>query len=492
MPTIAPQKRVNDEAEKLKEGLTLPPSPAQKCKWDQAQAYFNLLTEEQKEMIKWYLYRLKPSIIKPKPFYIQEPSYGIPDEQSIISMHGGGNYRLVIQDAGKAKQIMEVNLSIPLSTPPKINLEELDMNDPQNRGYINQMIAEGKLNSDGKITTPNSPPAGTQTVPEAMVKMQSDFMNIFMKLNQDQRQQLLESAKDKDGLNSAVGQILIEKMKQDNPNSMMTVMVEMLKSQKSTASDFAPIFTVISTMMTQMVSMQNENAKALQSAQAENTKLILEMMKGNKEDKGDSEGGDIFDKVGKILEIAKSVKGGSNVERGTLEVVMDTLGQIGGPLLNTITQGFQYAMAAKSGFQGMPMPSANPGMPTTLPTVTPKNNNNVTEMPTPSTGALVQVTPIQQIQQLLSSQGGLIYGHLGNSGAMFADLLVGMYGPVAHASIVKFDDDTIINAAKTVPQFWTQVESTYGEPHFRKWLDEFRRYEEILAQDEEEPLQPIS
>ena len=508
MAEVQAQRKVNTEADRLKDSLTLPPPPAARCKWEQALAYFNLLTEEQKEMIKWYLYRQKPAIIKPKPFYIQEPSYGLPDYDTIVALHGGGNYRLDIQDGGKAKKIMEVFLTIPMTNAPKIDLEELDMNDPSNKGYINQLVADGKITRDGQVINSNQPQQSNNTVPEAMARMQSDFMNIFMKMNESQQRQLMEAASKKDELGGTVGNILIEKMKQDNPNNFMTVLVEMLKQQKSTAGDFQPMFAMMGTMMANMVTMSSESSKALQAAQAENTKILLEMMrekttvKKEGEDEDGLGGGSFIEKMRAMMEFAREIKGGKGAEKSTVEIVMDGISSVGPPILDVVGKALQFAMMNKggvpAGLGGMP---PGPSMASSLPRAAqpgdiyrngppaPPESSKVVAMPTPQaqpeTG-VQQLTPIQRVQQLIATQGPLIFNHLANSGAAFAAWIEDGFGKPTWAMMAQFEEDLLVEGAKTVPDFWNQVSTTYGESYFRKWIQDFKNYEEILAKEEGE------
>ena len=488
MAEIQMQKKVN-AAEELKKSLTLPDPPANRCKWEQAQGYFNLLTEEQKEMIKWYLYRQKPAIIKQKPFYIQEPSYGIPDYDTIVAMHGGGNYRMDIQDAGKSKKMMEVFLTIPMSTAPKIDLEELDMNDPSNKGFINQLIADGKINRDGQVVQPNSSNNTTSGLPDAMIKMQDSFMNAYMRMTEAQQRQLIEAGNKKDDLGGTVGAILIEKMKQDNPNGLLPILIEAMKT-KNSATEFAPIFTVMTTMMTQMSTMQ-----------AENMKMVVELMKekNNGKEKEDDElgGGTFIEKMKSMIELAGMIKGGKVAERSTLETVVDGVSAVLPSVMQTINGWLNFAAMQRQGMAGVPMPNISPSgapmpnMAQEMPSLPPPAN--VVEMPKPTPGQPVppptgENMAAAQLGQLLQLQGGLIFSHLEREGDLFADVVIGMFGKPAWAMMAKMSVDEIVTVAKSAPQFWNQVASTYGEPYFREWITQFKNWE-VLSKQEEEQIQ---
>jgi hypothetical protein len=476
MAEVQPQKKINDDAQKLKSALTLPDPPANRCKWEQAKAYFDLLTPDQWEQVQTYIYRTKPIITKPRPFYIDLIS-GRLDYDNILALHGGGEYRLDVQDHGRSKKIMEVTLSIPMSIAPKLDLAELDFNEPKNRGFITQQIAEGKITRDGTPVQPNTPPPGNLTVPEAMMKQSQEFMQLFMRMNETQRQQLIEASKNKDELGGTVGQILIEKMKQDNPNGMMPMFLEFMKTQKNSTSEITPLVALITGMMNQMVTMQSEN-----------TKVLIEVMKTNKEKPESEEGKGPFDNLKELLELAKMVKGGGSVEKSTLETIVDGISTVAPPLLQTIGQYLNFASVSRQGVMGTPMPAPGDIMqpPGNMPQPTAQlPPPNVIQMPQPKQ-ELQQMSPIQSVAQTFAAQGKLIYTHMENSGALFAQDIINLYGKPIWQMITKFDDATILAGAKTVPEFWNQVLAVYSEEYFVKWIADFRDYEKVLAEMEEE------
>lgn len=483
MAEVQPQKKINDDAQKLKSALTLPDPPANRCKWEQAKAYFDLLTPDQWEQVQTYIYRTKPIITKPRPFYIDIIS-GRLDYDNILALHGGGEYRLDVQDHGRSKKILEVTLSIPMSIAPKLDLAELDFNEPKNRGFITQQIAEGKITRDGTPVQPNTPAAGTLTVPEAMMKQSQEFMQLFMRMNETQRQQLIEASKNKDELGGTVGQILIEKMKQDNPNGMMPMVLEFMKTQKNSTSEITPLVALITGMMNQMVTMQNEN-----------TKVLIEIMKINKDKPELEEGKSPFDNLKQLLELAKMVKGGGNVEKSTLETIIDGISTVAPPLLQTIGQYLNFASVSRQSAPGdiMQPPGNIPQSVSQLPPpdiMQPPGNisqlppPNIVQMP--SKQELQQISPIQSVAQTFAAQGKLIYTHMENSGALFAQDIINLYGKPIWQMITKFDDATILAGAKTVPEFWNQVLAVYSEEYFVKWIADFRDYEKVLIKMEEE------
>ena len=327
-------KRATSEGERSTIKVVIPPPPAPRCTWEQAEPYFNTLTDEQWSFIESYVYRLVP-IIDRTLSDINHKSYidiiqGKIDRDYIVSEHGGGVYNLKINDRTTLnKPLMNLKIEIPVTeAQPKLDIRELDLNENKNKRYIDKLIQEGKLTPDLKVAgnTPQSQmtsSGGNQTVPEAMYKMMSDMMQMFAKMSDQQQRQILDKISTRDEIGGTVGTILVEQMKQQNPNAMLSTVVDILGKQKNTAGEFTPIFTVMTTMMSQMSAMQSEN-----------TKMIVEVMKSSMENSKKNNSGDdeesggtgLIGKVKEIIELASMIKGGRAAEKTTLEVVGDIVG----------------------------------------------------------------------------------------------------------------------------------------------------------------------
>jgi len=258
-------------------------------------------------------------------------------------------------------------------------------------------------------------------------------------------------------------------------------------------------------LMTTMMTQQSQ-------IQSENTKMLIEVLKDKKENTSDEEDGlgkgSALDKLKSLMEFAMTLKGGRAAEKSTLEVVGDIAGQIGIPILQTIQSYLQYASAMRSGGMAGPMAQGPPSMPPMIPeppapAAQPRGADmyrngppKVAVMPTPPTenNQPVQLAPQdQQVLNILMGFQQQIYQHMTDSvnglpcpGAIFAEKLVGMFGPEPHAIIAKYQDESLVILAKKLP-VWPQIESVYGEPHFRKWIADFKDYQNVLAEFTEEP-----
>ena len=482
--TLTPVKNVQSEAEKLKASVALPDAPGFRCSWDQAQAYFQLLSPEQWENVESYIYRIKPQIVRQlsnseNPNYI-EVIQGRVNKQDIINNHGGGIFQLQVRDRSKGqsgKKIMEVKLEVPFSeAEPILDYTELDLNARENKAYVEKLINTGKLTRDGKPVTPTTIQQQNSSDTVGVLK---EVMGIVSKLNNDQLAQLRQN--NNDPVASKVGDILLEKMKQDNPSQLITAITQVMGQQK-TSSDFAPMMQLVTTLITQMSSAQAQTAEKIAALQSENTKLMIEMIKDNKKS-GGSDGelgeGSFKDKLLSIVEIARLIKGGNTPESSTVDKIIDGVSSALPNILQTINTAFQYGIASKTGMGGgfTPAPTALPEI--AAPSTDPngrssdlyKNPQKVVTMPSEPKQPEQPMQPVNQLQQVINQYGGLILQHMnsGTDGATFAALVVDMVGVPTHAIIARQDDETIITAAKSVPQFWQQIDTVFGEAHFRKW-----------------------
>jgi hypothetical protein len=225
----------------------------------------------------------------------------------------------------------------------------------------------------------------------------------------------------------------------------------------------------------------------IQESQNKTFLMMIEMMKGNRENQPQAQptGGDDIEKLEKLVDFAENLKGGGGGKRDWKESLVDKLGDIAVPALNLISS--IVSLRAQAG--GKPIP----GMGNVPPHIQQELQQTQGPMSNAVRQAQREVPQVQtnQTQMLISQFGPMIIGNLGKSGSEVADMVTSyvpngtqIWGMMKNAGV-----DGVINAAKSVPEFWSQVEATYGEPHLRQWVDEFINYQEVLAgldEDEEE------
>ena len=66
------------------------------------------------------------------------------------------------------------------------------------------------------------------------------------------------------------------------------------------------------------------------------------------------------------------------------------------------------------------------------------------------------------------------------------------FGDMTAVAITKYGVDGLMAAAKSVPDFWSQIEASYGEAHLRKWLTSFVNYKEEIAKMEAAEEQEVT
>jgi hypothetical protein len=194
-------------------------------------------------------------------------------------------------------------------------------------------------------------------------------------------------------------------------------------------------------------------------------------MKNNKEEEG---GKDEVARLKDILEVAREIKGGGG-SKSTAEVIVDAVGPILGPVLNIV--GNMMAIRAQA---------------TGAPTIPTKGVGEIVEMPKQSNG-LQQITHSQVVAanpneaaQIINQFKPIILNKLSEEGCYFGEWIAAGFGEMTAMAITRYGVDGLMTAAKSVPDFWVQIENTYGEEHLRKWLTSLVNYKEEIIRIENE------
>ncbi len=212
---------------------------------------------------------------------------------------------------------------------------------------------------------------------------------------------------------------------------------------------------------------------------------MLELFKSSKSEP--KEEGDELDKLQKLLAIAKEIKGGGSApEKTVTESIIEGVTTVLPSILGIAGQ-IMAANAAAKGMTGQP-------------------NNQQQQQVKPDNSQLISQQNQQQIAQpqqqgqqpmlgddkskavqMIQAFTPQILTHLAGDGYEFGLWIAQGYGDMIAASIANLGPDKLMEAAKSVPEFWQQVAGTYGEPHFRKWLESLCNYKAIVEElDKEE------
>jgi hypothetical protein len=212
---------------------------------------------------------------------------------------------------------------------------------------------------------------------------------------------------------------------------------------------------------------------AMQESSKQTFTMLMEVIKSNKSEPAEQK--DEVARLKDILEIAREIKGGGNSNKSTAEVIVDAVTPIIGPALN-IVANMMAIRAQTPGVQGVPAPVVN-------------GKGNITEMPkqnqpgTIGRAELVAANP-NEAAQIINQFKPIILNKLSGEGWEFGAWISEGFGDMTAVAITKYGVGGLMAAAKSVPDFWAQIEASYGEAHLRKWLTSFVNYKEEIAKME--------
>jgi hypothetical protein len=493
---------VDKEAEKLVAQSTVPEPPAKVIKWDQMEAWMRLLTPEMWGSLMLYLYRIRPRIIRQlrdpdSPKYIDLLT-GPFDMDYLIQRHGGGRYIIEATDSSKPRKtatgepqsshLFRCTFDIDeVRHEPKVLYEELDVNHRDNMSYIQMLQHRGILDSKGKVVQNNNQQAAQNMngVPAEWLK---EIFGFVRSMSAEQQAQLKVKLAPEESLSKSVGDILLEKMKQDDPSKQFSWVKDLLASLKEIVGTSKPPDT--SNIYGPFISMLSEQNKTLVT--------LLEKIGNQKEREIDK--GDDLDRLAKVIDIADKLRGpSSGGRRGPWEIGLDYARELGPPILQTLgawmalRQGAAPAATA-AGVGAAPAPPVafdpyrRPDLMRQASQAATQQPPNVPPgppppPPPPGTPPPTTNTPNTQLTALLGQYGNLVINALNNgtAGYEFADYLTGLLGNATHAMIASQGEDAIVSTMLTVPQI-----GIFGETRIREFTHQFIHYEEFQDDGEAE------
>lgn len=467
------RREVDKAAEAMAEKHDLPLPPGKDLKWNQAVEYFGLLSPEMWSHVMVYVYRLKPRIIRQlkdpdASNYIDCISQPF-NLEYFITTHGGGTYLLQATDIEKKRPetnlfrcIFEIDMN---QHEPKLNYEELDVNHRENMAYIRMLQHKGILNDKGQLVTntQQTPATGNGGINTEVIK---EILGFVSKLNSDQQENLRAKlgATGQDPLTKSIGDILLEKMKQDDPTKQVAMMTSLLSSLKevvgtSKGSDSTALYDRIITM------------------QAEHNKTVLQLIERittqhNRPHDPEAADNDLdrIDKLFSIVERFRGMGAGAGGPRSGWDIGLDYLRELAVPGL----QMMQNFMAAKNGQPMTPVTAPrNAAFDPYRDQAAMRNHaNQINAQAGPGAGP-----PVSQDLMLLQQFAPLLVNALNNGtpGYDFADYLTGLMGTATHAMIAAQGEDPLVSTALTIPAL-----AVFGETRLRTFAHEFIHYEELL------------
>lgn len=523
---FVPANKVSEEAEKLRIKRELPKPPGSVItRLKDLTDWIALLNDEMCERLMIYVYRHAPIINR--QFVNPEADNNIDvisgdgvrnlSEEYFIERHGGGTYGLTIVDTDivnrkkGSKGFFDCRFSINQTQyPPKLDYREVDWTNDKNKGYFAWARAQRIVDNNGQLMEPGKKPdtntngGGTTNQPENAVAIMKATMDMVSKLNESQQRDLKRTIGGEDAVNKPMTELLIAKMKEDSPNNVMPLLTTLLPLMMKQNTPVAPsgdggftaIATMMGTMMTAFMKSSSDTMMMMQESN-KNTMTLLTTMFAN-QGKGEDSG----EQFKQMVEIAKMIKGAPAPETTIGEKAIEALLGVASPIANII----QNVTAIKAGQIGMPQGTPTGGgnvrgnllgnpvqTPVSAQQAPPSgtnvraNSQTLTEdfsngsTPTPGVSQSDQAI-ILTVQQY----GGMILQALnaGKEGWEYAEQVADMFGDIVVQTVAKHGTDNLIRGMKLVPEFWTVIENSYGEPHMKKWCDEFINYKKIVAEME--------
>jgi hypothetical protein len=285
----------------------------------------------------------------------------------------------------------------------------------------------------------------------------------------------------------AMNELFLEKLKQEDPNKQMGVMVQLITAMKAMTPETKPDNTLGTIMPMFMTMIQQMNEAANRQFQ-----MMMEMMKSNNKVEPKEESNEL-DKLRAIIELSKEIKGGGGGthEKSVTESIIELGKDILPPVLNIVGNIMAMNAAAK-GVSGVAAPPQTNGTSrtsgNTIDAINEANRQNMQQpsVQQPQQQIMPPTNESMQAQQLIQSFEPVIISHLAGEGWEFGAWVAQGYGDIVAASLAKMGVDKLMVAAKSVPSFWQKIEASYGEAHLAKWLDELCRYKEIMLEMDKE------
>ena len=468
---------------------SLPQPPGKTISWDQMQEYLALLTPEMWTHVVIYVYRLKPRIIrqlrdKSLPNYIDCTGEGF-NLEYMISRHGGGVYQAKVNDKSLDRNLFNCTFEINMvEYEPKLNYEELDITHRENMSYIQLLQHRGILDNNGQ---PMPPATQTNGAAGANTEVVKELLGFFKTLTADQQAQLQAKVSSASSFNEAIGQILIEKMRQDDPNKPVELIMGVIDKLAGPGRQ-----SEVTTLYDRLITMQAEYNKTILG-------LIQSMNDGKEKREESSAFADQLEQLFGFAEKLQTMRGaGRGAERSAWDIGLDYARELGRPLIATLgglfgNRGATAPIPGQSGATVTPgtPPAGTPAFfdPYANPELMRQASRGLNGAPAPPANGETPAAappagaPAGSMLGMFSQYAPIIVNALNNGtpGYDFADYVVGLLGNATHAMIAGAGEAPIVETMLSIPEM-----ALFGESRLRQFVHEFVAFREYL-QPEPEP-----
>lgn len=491
-PILVPTSEIDRKATELKDRSALPKKPGDKVTFSELGQWIKIVPNELLEKVMAYVYRVAPIINRQQVDPNADNNIDVISgddlrqftEDYVREHHGGGTYMIAVSDltvtgSGTRKgQSFKCYLTIPtIDCPPILDLREVDWTADKNKGYKAWARAKRLINENDMPVEIEKEKVKNSMDGDSMVSMLKVMTEFVGKMNNNDQLELKRKLAGDEGVGKGVMEILLEKMKQDDPTKQVNAMGTIITAMKGLMPDVKGDGGVVALIVPLMQMMMESNKQQ--------TAILIKIIENQNSSKDDG-GSKLSDeeRLLKLIEISKAIKGQSpGPEKSMPEMIIEGVTTLAAPALELVNNIMRAKQMGMAGMPGQPMQQNPQPLNTSPKGLTPPSNNGQVPNQTPPSVSPTEATTI------ITQFGPLIIKHLASEGWEFADLVSNMFGDDVTASAVRHGVDGLLNAAKGIPQFWQQIETTYGEAHLRKWLDSFCNYREIIKKMEEEELE---
>lgn len=361
------EMRESDNIRKVNEER-LPPVPSLKPSFDALEEWMDELTDKQADRLITHIYRIHPRIDRkqadPDATRSIDKVVGKISKEYMEKTHGGGNYSFIIKDDNIGKKIMESRVNIPMEIEPILDLKELVIEHPLNKGYINRLKAQGRLNANLEpVIVKNE---GERQM-EAMTEQQKELIGLIREMRIDERDMVMQQLKGRDDSSSKAQ---LELMLLASKNSIDMVREQAMQERKNPGEMLELVKLITDTLQTTRGNSGDGNMALMMQMMMKQNELNNQMMIEMMRQKADPASNDL-DKLVKLVEVAKLLNPAGE-SGGWVDKLVDKGTELLPSILGTLNQAFALS-AMKQGngvspqqqqqvIQQMAQGMGNPGM----------------------------------------------------------------------------------------------------------------------------------
>lgn len=486
-------------AAKRRDDRKLPRPPGRNLTFNQLDDWMKLLTPEMWSHVTIYVYRVRPVInrklVDPEAYNYIDKLGRYFTEDYIIEHHGGGDYSFEINDNDlpTKQNIASGRVSVDMNQYwPKLNYLELDLNSKFNTGYITSLKGQGILNNEGKPV--NSNLSGNNSNSGLNTDTIKEILGFVSNMTKDQQAALRERVGN--GNKDGVVELLLERMKQDDPNKQTTTMLSLLTAVQG----MLPKQDSSNSMLDRVMAIQQKSFDTV-------IEIISKTQANNTINNPAPTPTDPFAMLDKMLEVKEKLDGlggNNNGKIGWQDRAIDAVERIGVPIFENITKIWMLNKQSQINNPNQPQTQQSSGVDTKgnvrdiktgrSNSANPFNNpsmqiappeENIQQMPQPQPQQSQPITISQEILQLIQQYGQLIANAItgGVPGWEFGYDVSRLAGVIPHNRIKQIGMDNVISVAKQIPEFWNIV-GQVGEETVKVWLEEFVDFERLVKEHE--------